>query len=193
MGVYENTLIIFTSDNGPHEEGGADPDYFNSNGPLRGYKRDLYEGGIRVPMIAVWNGKISAGTETGHPSAFWDVFPTLAEITGAKTPEDIDGLSFLPTLLGNKEKQKEHEYLYWEFHEKGGRKALRKGDWKLVQYDVFDPEKTKTELYNLENDLGEENNVAGDYPELVKELLEIMNAARTDSEIFTFNSGTYLQ
>jgi arylsulfatase A-like enzyme len=144
-------------------------------------------------MIAVWNGKILAGTDTDHPSAFWDVFPTLAEITGAKVPDDIDGLSFLPSLLGNQEKQKEHAYLYWEFHEKGGRKALRKGDWKLVQYDIFDPEKTKTELYNLENDLGEENNVAEDYPELVNELMGIMNAARTDSEIFTFNSGTYLQ
>ncbi len=193
LGIYDNTIIIFTSDNGPHQEGGADPDYFNSNGPLKGYKRDLYEGGIRVPMIAVWNGKIEAGSETDHISAFWDVFPTLAEITGAKTPEEIDGISFLPTLLGNKEKQKMHEYMYWEFHEKGGRKTLRKGDWKLVQYDVFDPEKTRTELYKLSNDVGEENNLAAENPEMVKELLEIMNNARTDSEIFTFNSGTYLQ
>ncbi len=193
LGIYDNTIIIFTSDNGPHQEGGADPYYFNSNGPLKGYKRDLYEGGIRVPMIAVWNGKIEAGSETDHISAFWDVFPTLAEITGARTPEEIDGISFLPTLLGNKEKQKVHEYMYWEFHEKGGRKSLRKGDWKLVQYDVLDPEKTRTELYKLSNDIGEENNLVDENPEKVKELLKIMDNARTDSEIFTFDSGTYLQ
>ncbi|MEX2428816.1 MAG: arylsulfatase [Bacteroidales bacterium] len=193
LGIYDNTLIIFVSDNGPHREGGADPDYFDSNGPLRGYKRDLYEGGIRVPMIAVWNGKIAAGSETDHISAFWDVYPTFAEITGAKTPENIDGISFLPTLLGIEDKQKKHEYMYWEFHERGGRQAVRKGNWKLVKYDVLDSEKTTTELYNLETDLGEENNVAEQYPEILKELLEIMENARTESEIFTFDSGTYLQ
>ncbi len=193
LGVYENTLIIFTSDNGPHMEGGADPDYFDSNGQLKGYKRDLYEGGIRVPMIAVWNGKIVAGSETDHISAFWDLFPTVAEISGASVPEDIDGISFLPKLLGNEEQQKEHEYLYWEFHERGGRQAVRKGDWKLVRYNVLDPEKTTTELYNLETDLGEENNVAEEHPEIVEELSEIMKNARTESEVFTFDSGTYLE
>ncbi len=184
LGIYENTLIIFTSDNGPHLEGGADPDYFNSNGPLKGYKRDLYEGGIRVPMIAVWDGKIKPKTETNHISAFWDVFPTLAEITGTSTPENIDGISFLPTLLG--EKQNQHDYLYWEFHEKGGRKALRKGDWKLVNYNVKNPEKTTIELYNLNTDISEENNVAAKHPELVKELMDLMNSARTESEVFKF-------
>lgn len=193
LGIYDNTIIMFTSDNGPHMEGGADPDYFNSNGPLRGYKRDLYEGGIRVPMIAVWEGKINAGTETDHPSAFWDVFPTLGEITGATVPEDIDGISFLPTLLDNNEEQKEHEYLYWEFHERGGRQAVRKGDWKLVRYNVLDPEKITTELYNLSTDLGEENNVAEQHPEIVKELSEIMKNARTKSEVFTFDAVGYLQ
>ncbi|MFP4541251.1 MAG: sulfatase-like hydrolase/transferase, partial [Opitutales bacterium] len=107
LGIYENTIIMFTSDNGPHLEGGADPDYFDSNGPLKGYKRDLYEGGIRVPMIAVWEGKIKAGTETDHPSAFWDVFPTVADIIDIAVPENIDGISFLPTILGNEEEQKE--------------------------------------------------------------------------------------
>lgn len=193
LGVYENTLIIFTSDNGPHMEGGADPDYFDSNGPLKGYKRDLYEGGIRVPMIAVWNGKIVAGSETDHISAFWDVFPTVAEISGASVPEDIDGISFLPSLLGNEKNQKEHEYMYWEFHERGGRQAVRKGDWKLVRYNVLDPKKTTTELYNLSTDLGEENNVADKHPEIVKELSEIMKNARTESEVFTFDSKTYLE
>ena len=193
LGVYENTLIIFTSDNGPHMEGGADPDYFDSNGPLKGYKRDLYEGGIRVPMIAVWNGKIVAGSKTDHISAFWDIFPTVAEISGATVPEDIDGISFLPTLLGNDEEQKEHEYMYWEFHERGGRQAVRKGNWKLVKYNVLDPEKTTTELYNLESDLGEENNVAEEHPEIVEELSEIMKNTRTESEVFTFDAKGYLQ
>jgi arylsulfatase A-like enzyme len=193
LGVYENTLIIFTSDNGPHMEGGADPDYFDSNVPLKGYKRDLYEGGIRVPMIAVWNGKIVAGSETDHISAFWDVFPTVAEISGASAPEDIDGISFLPTLLGNEKEQKEHEFLYWEFHERGGRQAVRKGNWKLVRYNVLDPEKTTTELYNLSTDLGEENNVAEQHPEIVNELSEIMKNARTESEVFTFDATGYMQ
>jgi len=193
LGVYENTLIIFTSDNGPHMEGGADPDYFDSNGPLKGYKRDLYEGGIRVPMIAVWNGKIVAGSKTDHISAFWDVFPTVAEISGASVPEDIDGISFLPTLLGNDKEQEEHEYMYWEFHERGGRQAVRKGNWKLVRYNVLNPEKTTTELYNLETDLGEENNVAEEHPEIVEELSQIMKNTRTDSEVFTFDATGYLQ
>jgi len=192
LGIYENTLIIFTSDNGPHQEGGADPDYFDSNGPLKGYKRDLYEGGVRVPMIAVWDGKIKPGTESNHISAFWDVMPTIAELAGIKIPENIDGISFLPTLLEN-EGQKQHDYLYWEFHEKGGRKALRKGDWKLVQYDVFTPEKTTTELYNLSTDIGEENNVAAENPKLFNELVELMNSARTESKVFTFQSPTIIK
>ncbi|MEE4287033.1 MAG: arylsulfatase [Mariniphaga sp.] len=193
LGIYENTIIMFTSDNGPHMEGGADPDYFDSNGPLKGYKRDLYEGGIRVPMIAVWDGKTEAGTETDHPSAFWDVFPTIAEITGAKIPENTDGISFLPTLLGNENEQEKHEYLYWEFHERGGRQAVRKGDWKLVKYNVLDQEKITTELYNLSTDLGEENNVAEQHPEIVKVLSEIIKNARTESEVFTFESRAYLE
>jgi len=193
LGIYENTIIMFTSDNGPHKEGGANPDYFNSNGPFKGYKRDLYEGGIRVPMIAVWEGKISAGTETNHPSAFWDVYPTFAEIAGAKTPDNMDGISFLPTLLGNAKEQEKHEYLYWEFHERGGRKALRKGDWKLVNYNVFDPAKTTVELYNIATDPGEENNLAEANPEIVEELAKLMKNARTESEIFSFESKGYLQ
>jgi len=183
-GIYDNTLIMFSSDNGPHLEGGADPDYFDSNGPFRGYKRDLYEGGIREPMIAVWNGKINAATTSKHISAFWDVLPTIAEISGATVPENIDGISFLPTLLGNKQPQ--HNYLYWEFHERGGRKAIRRGDWKLVNYQVNDPEKTSVELYNLNTDPGEENNVAETHPEIVAELQELMEKARTKSEVFPF-------
>ena len=191
LGICENTLIIFTSDNGPHMEGGADPEYFNSNGVFKGFKRDLYEGGIRVPMIAVWDGKIKPGQETDHISAFWDVFPTVAEITGTSTPDNIDGISFLPTLLGKV--QKKHDYLYWEFHERGGRKALRKGDWKLVHYNVLKAEKMTTELYNLKSDPGEENNLAEDQPEIVKELISLMNSARTESEIYSFQPKTIIK
>jgi arylsulfatase A-like enzyme len=187
LGLEKNTLVIFSSDNGPHQEGGADPDYFDSNGPLKGYKRDLYEGGIRVPTIAFWEGEIIAGSKSEHVSAFWDVLPTIADLTGIPTPENIDGISFLSTLLG-KEEQKQHDYLYWEFHEKNGRKALRKGDWKLVKYDVFDPEKTTTELYNLAADIGEENNLAAGNPEMVKELQLLMDAARTDNMNFPFQA-----
>ena len=130
LGLADNTIIVFTSDNGPHQEGGADPEYFNGNGPLRGFKRDLYEGGIRVPMIAKWPGKISPNTKTNHPSAFWDVFATFSDIVEYEKPKNLDGISFLPTLMGNPEKQKKHEYLYWEFHELGGRQAIRKDNWK---------------------------------------------------------------
>jgi arylsulfatase A len=185
LGLAENTLIIFSSDNGPHLEGGADPDFFNSNGPFKGYKRDLYEGGIRVPTIAWWPGKIDPGTESDQLSAFWDVFPTLAELTGQETGGNIDGISFLPTLLG-RAGQKQHEYLYWEFHERNGRQAVRKGDWKLVRYDVFDPDKTTTELYNIPADPGEEHNVAADHPEIVDQLMTLLGKSRTDSEDFPF-------
>ena len=185
LGLEKNTLVIFSSDNGPHLEGGADPDFFDSNGPLRGYKRDLYEGGIRAPMIAFWEGKILAGSRTEHVSAFWDVLPTIAELTGAKTPENIDGISFLPTLTG-KGKQLQHEYLYWEFHEQRGRQAVRKGNWKLVRSNVLEPENTTTELYNLATDIGEQNNVAVQNPEVVNELLRFMQTARTENEDFPF-------
>lgn len=187
LGIEKNTLIVFSSDNGPHLEGGADPEYFDSNGPLKGYKRDVYEGGIRVPMIACWSGKIKSGTTSGHISAFWDVMPTLAEITGIPVPENLDGISFLPTLIGQTG-QKQHESLYWEFHEQKGRQALRKGDWKLVRYNALTPDQITTELYNLKNDLSEEKNVAGEHPELVKEMIEIMLQSRVPSEVFPFET-----
>ena len=185
LGLAENTIIFFSSDNGPHLEGGADPDYFNSNGMYTGYKRDLYEGGIRVPTIVRWTGHIIPGSESDHLSAFWDVLPTVAELIGSPEPENIDGISFLPTLLGQPD-QKQHNYLYWEFHEKNGRQALRKGDWKLVRYNVFIPEETTTELYNIKEDLSEQNNLAEQHPELVNELMELLNSARVESEVFVF-------
>ena len=185
LGLEKNTLVIFSSDNGPHKEGGADPDYFDSNGPLKGYKRDLYEGGIREPMIAWWPGKIKKGSTSDLISAFWDVMPTLTEIAGVKAPENIDGISFLPTLLG-KSDQKKHDYLYWEFHELGGRQAVRKGNWKLVRYHVQDPAKITTELYDLTNDPGEITDVSKRHPEVVAELLKLMAQSRVPSEVFNF-------
>ncbi len=185
LGIDDNTLVIFSSDNGPHLEGGADPDYFDSNGPYKGYKRDLYEGGIHMPMFARWPGKIEADTKSDHISAFWDFLPTVTDIIGAEAPGNIDGISYLPSLLG-KEDQKEHDYMYWEFHEKKGRLAIRQGDWKLIRYDVLVPGKTTTELYNLASDPGEENNVAEENPELTAKLLDLLQSARIPSEDFKF-------
>lgn len=189
LGLAENTIIMFTSDNGPHLEGGADPDYFDSNGILKGYKRDLYEGGIRVPMIAWWPGVVKSGMQTDHISAFWDVLPTIADIVGVETPASIDGISFSPTLMGGE--QKTHDYLYWEFHERGGRQALRQGDWKLVQYDVIKDPQKPYELYYLKDDPGEDNNLASQHPEKVKSLVGLLEGARTESEVFKFASRTY--
>lgn len=185
LGIDDNTLIIFSSDNGPHKEGGADPDYFDSNGPFKGYKRDLYEGGIRVPMIARWPGKVKASSSTDHASAFWDFLPTVTEIIGADNPGNIDGISYLPGLLG-KDGQKEHDYLYWEFHERNGRQAILQGDWKLIRYNVFTPEKTTTELYNLAKDPGEENNVAEQNPKITRKLLTLLESARTPVDDYPF-------
>ena len=186
LGIAEDTLIIFTSDNGPHAEAGHNPVYFNSNGPFKGRKRDLYEGGIRVPMIANWPGTIAAGSTTGHVSAFWDVFPTLAEISDQTMPDNIDGLSFLPTLLGEKG-QANHEYLYWEFHEKKGRQAVRKGKWKGVRYDVSISPDSPIELYDLSADPGESRNLAQKHPELAVELSDLMANARTAHPNPNFN------
>ena len=185
LGLSENTLIIFTSDNGPHIEGGADPDYFNSNGIYRGYKRDLYEGGIRVPMIANWKGKIKAGSSTDHISAFWDIMPTFMETIGGEVPADIDGISFLPTLIG-KGNQAKHDHLYWEFNERGGRKAVRKGDWKLVLYDVKKENPKPAELYNLVIDPSETNNVASQETAKVAALMQVLDT-RADAVINQWN------
>jgi len=191
LGLSDNTIVLFTSDNGPHLEGGADPDFFDSNGPLQGYKRDLYEGGIRVPMIASWPTKIKAG-QTDHISAFWDVLPTLTELTGAPTPEDIDGISFLPTLTGTGE-QLQHDYLYWEFHERQGRQAVRMGKWKGVRYNIFKDPDVRLELYDLSQDIGETNNLAEQHPEIVAQIEEIMQKARVDSEIFPFKLASAMK
>jgi len=182
LGLSENTIIIFTSDNGPAVEGGADPEFFEGSGGLRGVKRDLYEGGIRAPFIAVWPHKIKEGSVSDHVSTFWDMMPTLADLVKKEVPTRTDGISFLPTLL-NEEDQEQHEYLYWEFHIQGGRQAIRKGNWKAVLYDI-EKDATNIELYDLSKDMKEENNVAKEHPEVVAELLKIMKEAHVESDLF---------
>ncbi|MEG1187917.1 MAG: arylsulfatase [Bacteroidales bacterium] len=178
MGVYDNTLIVFTSDNGPHQEGGADPDYFNSNGMYRGYKRDLYEGGVRVPMIVSWPGHVKPGTETNFMCSFWDMMPTFKEMFAGKPSKDkTDGISIYPLLTGKKG-QKEHDYLYFEFQEMGGRQAARKGDWKLVHLNIRN--KPRFELYNLASDPQEKHNLISQYPEKAEELKAIMQEAHVE-------------
>lgn len=179
MGLDENTLVIFTSDNG-----GDSPDsfYMESNQPFRGHKRDLYEGGIRVPFIARWPGKIEPGIQTGHVSAFWDFMPTVCEVAGIEPPENIDGISYLPAMLGKLQHQ--HDHIYFEFHEQGGKQAVIEGNWKLIRLEVTSPEKTRLELYNLEADPSEQNNLAGQMPEKVSELLTLLEENHTESEWF---------
>ena len=184
LGIDDNTIVIFTSDNGAHAEGGIHPDDFNSNGKWRGMKRDLYEGGIRVPMIVRWPGKVKAGTTSDHISAFWDILPTFCEIGGVAAPANIDGISMLPVLLGHDSEQKQHEYLYWEFPALGGRQAIRKGHWKGVRYNVKGNPEAEIELYNLEDDPSEENNIASGFPEIIREMKGLFEKARAGSETF---------
>lgn len=186
LGLSDDTLIVFSSDNGPHQEAGHRPEYFRSNGGLRGYKRDLYEGGIRVPFIAKWPGRIGAATESNHVSAQWDLFPTFAEVAGTSIEASIDGVSMLPTLLRTGE-QKPHDYLYWEFHESKGRQAIRRGDWKAVRYQVANDPQATPELYNLADDPKEANNLADTHPQALAELTQLMNTARTPSDNPRFN------
>ena len=189
LGVDNNTVVFFTSDNGPHREGGADPDFFDSNGPLRGIKRDMYEGGIRVPMIARWPRHIKSrrdGAKSDQVWSHWDFLPTAAEIAGVKPaaiPADIDGISMMNALLGRK--QRSHEFLYWEFHERGFSQAVRMGDWKAVRNGLDSP----LELFDLKNDLGEQNNVALKHPEIVKKIEDYLKTARTESELWPTRKG----
>jgi len=183
LGLSENTIIIFASDNGAHQEGGADPEFFDSNGIFRGHKRDLYEGGIRTPMIAYWPGKIKAGTESDQTFAFWDLLPTFSDLAGIKPEKETDGISFLPTLLGNAQ-QKTHDYLYWEFHEQGGKQAIRQGNWKGIKLQVFGAEEPILELYDLSKDQSETTNLAAQNPDKIQELAQLMDQARTSNSQF---------
>ncbi len=172
--IDDNTLVMFASDNGAHSEGGHDFRFWNSSGGLRGFKRDMHEGGIRTPMLARWPKVIQAGQTTDHISAFWDVMATVADILGQKAPEQSEGISFLPTLRGEKARQKKHEYLYWEFsqNKKPHSQALRMG-----KYKAFRRHNKKMELFNLEKDPYEKNNIATEHPELAKKINMMMKQA----------------
>jgi len=169
------TLIVFTSDNGPHQEGGGDPAFFKSSGGLRGIKRDLYEGGIRVPMIARWVGTIPAARVSYHEWAHWDILPTLAELAGAKAPSGLDGLSMAGALRG--ESPPRHDFMYWEFHERGFQQAVRMGNWKAIRLKKEAP----LELYDLEDDPLEAHNIAAEHLDIVDKIEGYLKTARTDS------------
>jgi arylsulfatase A-like enzyme len=184
LGLDDNTIVFFSSDNGPHKEGGYDPKDFDSAGPLRGLKRDLTEGGIREPFIARWPGKVKAGVTTDQVGAFWDFLPTAADLAGAKTPAGLDGVSLTPTLLGEG-KQAQHEFLYWEFHERGPQQAVRMGDWKALRLKQGAP----LQLYDLKTDLSEKHNVAGEHPDVVAKIEAYLKEARTPSATWPIPAG----
>ena len=189
LGIAENTIVVFVSDNGPHNEGGHVSKYFDSNGIYRGDKRDLYEGGIRVPLIIKWPAKVKAGSVANNPVASWDFLSTFADIVGVQVPENTDGISFLPTLLGNASEQKQHEYLYWEFYELGGRQAIRVGDWKYIKLNVRGKsQKLVEELYNIKEDPSETKNVISQYPDKVKELGELIKSAHSEHNLISLFS-----
>lgn len=171
-GVARNTLIIFTSDNGPHKENGGDPDFFNSSGGYRGIKRDLYEGGIRVPFMAYQPGVTKPGTVNNTPFAFWDLYNTFLDLAAWPGSKQSDGFSILPAIKG--QKQQTHPWLYWEFHESGGRQAVRMGNWKGVRLNVNKEKKPVPELFDLQKDPSERNNVAAKYPAIVQQIEKIM-------------------
>ncbi len=185
LGLTENTIIVFSSDNGSHREGGADPDFFNSSGGLRGNKRDLYEGGIRVPFIVKWPGKIKADSKSQFEGAFWDLMPTFTKIAGAAKPRHSDGFSIVNELL-DKPNQKKHEYLYWEFHEGGGRQAVKMGNWKAIRLEADNNPNGVPELYDLAKDPAEKNNVASQNPEILSKMVKYMHEAHRESILFPF-------
>jgi arylsulfatase A-like enzyme len=177
-GLEKDTIVFFSSDNGPHREGGHDPDFFHSRGPLRGIKRDLYEGGIRVPMLARWPARIKPAQVSDQPWAFWDFLPTAAELAGVPSPSGIDGISMVPALTGGA--QKPHDPFYWEFHERGFSQGVRISDWKGVRSG----RKSKLELYDLSKDVGERDDIAATHPDVVQRIERVMSQARTESSDF---------
>jgi len=187
LGLDDNTIIFFTSDNGPTYDrlGGSDSDFFASAEDFKGLKGSLYEGGIRVPLVARWPGKIVPGSVSHHRSAFWDVMPTMCDIVGTSAPKNIDGISIAPTLFGQPDKQQQHDYLYWEFAAYGGQQAVRLGNWKGIRQNMFKGN-LHTELYDLSEDVGETTDVSAQHPEMIKQIEQIMATARVPSETFKF-------
>lgn len=186
QGLDDNTVVMFSSDNGPADNyGGTDSVFFESAGPLRGYKGSLYEGGIRTPFLARWPGHIKPGV-CDTPFAFYDVLPTLCDLAGVQPPKDTDGISFLPTLLGKGE-QKKHDCLYWEFPSYGGWQAVRLGNWKGVRKNL-QKELSPIELYNLADDPGEKTDLAAKHPEIVQKIDKLMAENHTRSELFPIKS-----
>ena len=181
IGADDNTVVLFTSDNGPHREGGYDPTSNNSNGLLRGIKRDLYEGGIRVPLIARWINRIAPGSVSDRIGAFWDLLPTFAEFAGADTPDGLDGISMAGTLVGSEVDSDDKRFLYWEFHEgEASKQAIRVGNWKGVRLAPNKP----IELYNVDKDLGETTDVASTNLDVVHTIEQYLQTARTESESY---------
>ena len=178
LGIAENTLVVFTSDNGHHNEARHNTERFNPNGPLRGMKRKLYEGGIRVPTIAWWPGTVKPGSETDHMAYFGDLMATACELCAQALPTPNDSISFLPTLQGRPDQQEQHDFLYWEFYEGRGARAVRQGKWKAVRPQWSAP----IELYDLTEDLGEENDLSQRHPDIVRRMSELMEKAHTPSE-----------
>ncbi|WP_324679193.1 arylsulfatase [Hymenobacter sp. GOD-10R] len=185
LNLDDNTLVIFTSDNGPSAEGGKDLAYFNSSGGLRGAKRDLYEGGVRVPFIVRWPGRVKAGTVTPQLAAFWDLLPTFMDVAGLKTPAGIDGVSLLPTLTGLG-RQQQHPYLYWEFYEQGGSVAARWGKWKAVRLNMATTPNGPIELYDLTADPSEKHDVASQHPDVIDHFAQIFTKEHVPSPVFHF-------
>lgn len=183
LGIDDNTLIVFSSDNGAHHEGGHNPEFWDSNGPLRGLKRSLTEGGIRTPMLMRWPARIKAGRRTDHVSAFWDFLPTFADLVGQEIPGNvaIDGISMRPLILGKPEEQAQHNILYWAFNEGVAKQAVRRGKWKLIRYRNNETGNHKVELYDLQKDIGEEHDRVADFPEVVAECLKLMDAEHIES------------
>lgn len=192
LDLSDNTIVFFTSDNGTTMlKAQVDYEFFESVGPLRGLKGDVYEGGIRVPMIARWPGRIQPDSVTDLPTAHWDAMATIADVVGIESLPGTDGVSYLPTLLGQADRQQRHEYLLWDFAGYGGQQAVRIGPWKGVRRDLRKNPDAPVELYNLNDDIGEQHDVASDHPEIVSRIKQILIDGRTSPQVARWRTGTY--
>ncbi|MCI0662906.1 MAG: arylsulfatase [Acidobacteria bacterium] len=180
-GLDRETIVIFSSDNGPHSEGKNNAELFDANGPLRGMKRALYEGGVRVPLIARWPGRIKPGTVSKHVGYHGDLLATFSELTGQGQPRELDSISILPELSGHKAEQKQHQYIYFEFYEQGGRQSVRFGDWKAIREPIFTG---SVQLYDLAKDPGETNDLAGLHPKIVERAVKMMTEAHQPDPVW---------